>query len=160
VPAAFDQAHPLEEVSMKEIRTEVEIEAAAGRVWDVLADFDAYPEWNPFITAIKGVPEAGARLVVTIRAPGRKARDFRPRVLAAREGRELRWLGRLVMPGIFDGEHIHELEEVAPETTRYIQREKFGGILVPLLSGVLRDTERGFQAMAEALRQRAEAGSR
>jgi hypothetical protein len=83
-----------------------------------------FTRWNPFITAIEGVPEAGARLVVTIRAPGRKARDFRPRVLAAREGRELRWLGRLIMPGIFDGEHIHELEEVAPGRTRYIQREK------------------------------------
>lgn len=142
---------------MKEIETAVEIEAPVERVWEVLTDFSSYPEWNPFILAIKGRPQTGTRLVVTIRPPGRKAMDFRPNVIAAREGKELRWLGRLLAPGIFDGEHIHELEELAPGRTRYVQREKFRGVLVPFMKSMLEDTEKGFQAMGEALRQRAEA---
>jgi hypothetical protein len=141
---------------MKEIRADVEIEAPVERVWKVLTDFNSYPEWNPFITAIQGKPEAGERLVVTIRPPGRKGMDFRPNVIAAREGKELRWLGRLFAPGIFDGEHIHELEELGPGRTRYTQREQFRGVLVRFVKSMLRDTQKGFQAMGEALRQRAE----
>ncbi len=33
---------------MKEIHTEIEINAPAGKVWRVLTDFPSYPEWNPF----------------------------------------------------------------------------------------------------------------
>ena len=36
----------------RSLDTDVEIDASAERVWSVLADFDAYPEWNPFIRAI------------------------------------------------------------------------------------------------------------
>jgi uncharacterized membrane protein len=34
---------------MKEIHTEIEINAPAEKVWRVLTDFAAYPEWNPFV---------------------------------------------------------------------------------------------------------------
>ena len=32
---------------MKELRSQIEIEAPAVRVWQVLTDFAACPEWNP-----------------------------------------------------------------------------------------------------------------
>jgi uncharacterized protein YndB with AHSA1/START domain len=32
---------------MKEIHTEIEINASAEKVWRVLTDFAAYSEWNP-----------------------------------------------------------------------------------------------------------------
>jgi hypothetical protein len=64
------------------------------------------------------------------------------------------------MPGIVDGEHIHELKKLAPGRTRYTQRERFRGILVPFLKSMLRDTQKGFVLMGEALRQRAEATER
>jgi uncharacterized protein YndB with AHSA1/START domain len=34
---------------MKELHTEIEIDASAERVWDILTDFASYPQWNPFI---------------------------------------------------------------------------------------------------------------
>jgi uncharacterized protein YndB with AHSA1/START domain len=34
---------------MKEIYTEIEINASAEEVWHVLTDFGAYPEWNLFL---------------------------------------------------------------------------------------------------------------
>ena len=34
---------------MREIHTEIDISAAAEQVWDVLADFETYAQWNPFI---------------------------------------------------------------------------------------------------------------
>lgn len=143
---------------MTEIAAEVEIAAPVARVWEVLTGFDSYPEWNPFIVRAGGELFRGARLEVTIRPDGRRATTFRPTVLVLEPNRELRWLGRLVLPGIFEGEHIHELEEVAPGRTRYVQRERFRGLLVPFVRGILDSTERGFRAMNSALKARAETG--
>ena len=42
---------------MKELRSEIEIEAPTERVWGVLTDFAAYPEWNPFIRRVSGRAE-------------------------------------------------------------------------------------------------------
>lgn len=142
---------------MREIKTEIEIDARAEQVWEVLTDFDHFGEWNPFIVHAEGEPRQGERVAVTIRPPGRKATTFRPTVVVHEPNRELRWLGRLGMPGIFDGEHAHQLEALPGGRTRYVQRERFRGILVPFFGGMLRDTEEGFRKMSEALKGRAEA---
>jgi len=47
---------------MKEVFSEIEIQATADRVWQVLTDFARYPEWNPFIRRISGEPKEGTRL--------------------------------------------------------------------------------------------------
>src|SRR5690348_13125008 len=140
---------------MRLIDTHIEIGTPPLRVWDVLTDFARFPEWNPFIVRIEGRPEPGARLRVEIKPPGRSAMAFSPTVLAARAGKELRWRGRLLLPGIFDGEHAFELAERGG-TCIFRQSERFTGLLVPLLGGALEATERGFAAMNAALKRRAE----
>lgn len=81
---------------MKEIITDIEINASAERVWQVLTDFAAYPQWNPFIRRAKGEAKAGARLKVYIQPSGAQGMSFRPTVLKAEPNRELRWLGHLL----------------------------------------------------------------
>ncbi len=82
---------------------------------------------------------------------------FQPKVTRAEEHQELRWLGRFVLPGLFDGEHAFTIQSLGPTRVRFIQREKFKGLLVPLFATTLDDqTKRGFQAMNEALKRRAE----
>ena len=39
---------------MKELFTEIEIRADAGRVWRLLTEFDKFPEWNPFLRRASG----------------------------------------------------------------------------------------------------------
>ena len=142
---------------MKELRSEIEIEASAERVWRVLTDFDAYPEWNPFIRRVSGRPEVEERLVVRMRPSGTRGMTFRPTVMKVEPNRELRWLGHLLLPGIFDGQHIFEIEELERDRVRFVQREVFKGLLVPLLARSLdRDTQRGFEEMNRALRERIE----
>ena len=51
---------------MKELHSEIEIAASPERVWDILADFAAYPRWNPFIRHISGELEVGERLEVRL----------------------------------------------------------------------------------------------
>jgi hypothetical protein len=56
-------------------------------VWEVLSDFDAYPEWNPFIRRISGSPHEGEKLEVRIEPPGSRGMKFKPTVLEATPGR-------------------------------------------------------------------------
>lgn len=143
------------------LTSEIDIEAPAARVWSVLVNFDTYSQWNPFITSIQGIRAVGNRIDVVIRPPDQKPMKFRPVILANEENRELRWLGRLLIPGVFDGEHRFVLEKLDDQTTRFIHSETFSGLLVPLLRKSLeQNTRRGFDAMNEALKQRAEAGVR
>jgi hypothetical protein len=141
---------------MREPRTEVAIDAPPERVWRVLTDFGAYPEWNPFIRSIEGEAKVGSRLKVRIEPPGARGMTFRPTVRAAEPARELRWLGRLLLPGLVDGEHRLALEPLAGGRSRFIQSERFSGLLVGLLGGTLTATERGFEQMNEALKRRVE----
>ena len=91
---------------MKELNTEIEINASANKVWDVLTDFKSFPGWNPFIQKIEGKIEVGAKLEVFIQPPDSKGMTFKPTLLKVEPNREIRWLGHLFFPGLFDGEHI------------------------------------------------------
>ena len=139
------------------MHSQIEIEDFAERVWQVLTDFAAYPEWYPFIRRVNGRAEVDEQLVVRMRPSGTKGMTFRPTVVKAEPNRQLRWLGHLLVPGLFDGEHIFEIEELGRDRVLFIQREFFRGLLVPLLARSLdRDTQRGFEEMNRALRERAE----
>jgi ribosome-associated toxin RatA of RatAB toxin-antitoxin module len=39
---------------MKSITTAIVMNANREKVWNILSDFPAYPDWNPFITKITG----------------------------------------------------------------------------------------------------------
>jgi hypothetical protein len=142
---------------MKELRTEVEIQASAERVWQILTDFACFPQWNPFIRRASGEAKTGERLEVRIQPSGSKGMTFRPTVLKAEPNREFRWLGRLLIPGLFNGEHIFTIEPLGANRVRFVQQETFTGLLVPLFArGLDADTLRGFEEMNQALKVRAE----
>jgi len=141
------------------IATEITISAPVERVWTTLTDLDSYPEWNPFIVRAKGSPEVGERLELAMvpgAVEGGRPTTMRPRVLAS-SGRQLRWLGHLGIPGIFDGEHVFELQDLGDDTTRLVQREHFRGLLVPFTRSFLEGkTRAGFEAMNRSLKERVE----
>jgi hypothetical protein len=123
----------------------------------VLTDFATYPEWNPFVRRVQGEVRVGARLHIFIQPSGGKGMSFRPTILVADPNREFRWLGHLWLPGLFDGEHSFLIESLGAGRVRFVQRERFGGLLVPLLWKMLDgDTRRGFEEMNRALKLRAE----
>ncbi|MFT4039615.1 MAG: SRPBCC domain-containing protein [Thermomicrobiales bacterium] len=142
----------------RRIETEIQIAASPQQVWAVLADTARYPEWNPFVRRIVGNLAVGERLEVELSPPGGRAMTMRPVVLEARPDHVLRWLGSLGVSGIFDGEHAFEIEASGDNQVRFVQRESFSGVLAPILLRVIgKQTEQGFVAMNEALKQRAEA---
>jgi hypothetical protein len=141
---------------MLSLRTEIDIAAPPAAVWDVLTDFESFPEWNPFIRRIEGVLAPRARLLVRIQPPGGRAMSFRPTVLRLEPERELAWRGRTLLPGLFDGEHLLALDPLGAGV-RFRHSENFSGVLVPLLRRSLETTtRRGFEAMNAALKARVE----
>lgn len=138
------------------LETSIEIQAEPRKVWAVLSDFSAYPEWNPFVREARGELREGERIVVRMSPPGGKPMQFKPRLLRVEAGSELRWLGHLLVPGLFDGEHFFRLEKTEAGT-RLIHGERFSGILVrPLKKTLDEDIKRGFEEMNAALKRVAE----
>ena len=144
---------------MLEIQHSLDISAPIARVWEILSDFPAYPSWNPFIRSISGAQTAGSRLKVTIQPQGGRPMTLAPTLLNFSPLKEFRWKGQLLVPGVFDGEHYFQLRERVEGGVCLTHGEIFSGFLVPLaFRGALRSgTELGFQAMNQALKQRAEA---
>jgi hypothetical protein len=141
----------------KEIKTEILISATPEKVWNILSDFKKYPEWNPFIKSITGDVAVGNNITARLEPPGAKGMTFKPKVLAFDKNKEFRWIGHLLFPGLFDGEHKFELTDNKNGTTTFRQSEKFGGILVPLFSKMLDvNTTNGFNLMNEKLKEVAE----
>jgi len=123
-------------------------------VWALLTDPVAHAGWNPMMQAVEGDFTPGERVRLTMLTPSGGTMSFRPRVLVADPGRELRWLGRLGLPRLFDGEHYFRL---SPEAggTRLIHGERFRGLL---LWGIdVQQFRAGFEAGNAALKAMAEA---
>lgn len=139
------------------LTSEAVIFAPPSRVWAVLTDFHAYPEWNPFITQASGKLEKGARLTVRFVPPGGVPMTITPKIIYLEPETRLTWRGRIFAPGVFDGEHDFALGTRDPYVTHFTQSETFKGILVPLLAPSLnRNVHAGFKQMNEALKRRAE----
>lgn len=142
---------------MQQLDAYADIDASPERVWVVLTDFARYADWNPFIIRASGELREGERLAITLRVPGTRPVTFRPRLLAVRPNREIRWRGTTVLPGLFDGVHALTVEPLGEGRTRFRTHEDVTGVLLPLLGGVMRRTQLGFELLARAVKERAEA---
>ncbi len=142
---------------MKEIYTEIEIQSTPEKIWDILTDFDNYPEWNPFIISIRGKLILNSQLFVYLKNPDSKPMQFQPKVVKIVKNESFSWIGRLFFKGIFDGHHQFELTSKSKNTTLFIHKEQFSGILVSLFWNKLQnETKPAFIEMNTALKIKAE----
>ena len=140
------------------IRSAIEIRAPIETVWQLLTDFDSYPEWNPHIRRMRGKLAEGERIAIYSRPPGGRTIVMRPKVTRWDPPSELRWSATFIFGRLFTGEHGFKLESTGPDRVRFVQDETFSGLLVPLYARLrLSGTRRGFELVSQALRERAEA---
>ena len=141
---------------MRELRTEIDIDARPEEVWKILMDFAKYPDWNPFIRSISGEARVDSKIKVRLEPEGGMAMSLEPTVVALDANKKFAWKGNLFMNGIFDGQHEFILAGTGDGKTKFVHREEFSGILVPLLWRFLEEnTTRGFNDMNKALSERA-----
>jgi hypothetical protein len=140
---------------LRTIASEIEIAGTPAEVWGVLTNFEQYPRWNPFIKEIEGELREGATIRIALQPPGGKEMTFRPRLLTVVPGRELKWLGKLLFGGIFDGEH-HFWIDPMKDGVIFHQNEIFRGVLVPFTSSLLERTSQAFDLMNRAIKREAE----
>ena len=134
------------------IRTAVEIDAPREAVYAVLADLDAYPEWNPYHRKIQGEFEEGADMTISVTRPDGKQVEVPPHMMRIVENEEITWGGGI--KGIFYGEHRFLLESTETGTTVLRHDEDFSGIAIgfaDLPPGVIAD---GYHQMNVALKKK------
>jgi hypothetical protein len=143
-----------------ELTTSVDIAATPERVWRVLTDLPAYPDWNPFVTRAEGALVEGGRLSVS--APPVNAfvpSRLRPTVLEVTPCRRLRLWSRvdgLGIPGLLGVESTITLTE-HDGGVRLWWQDRFRGLLASLLIHALnRHRLTAFNDMIAALKNRAE----
>ncbi len=144
--------------NMKSIKTQIVINAPVEQVWATLTNFSTYPAWNPFIKSISSTATTGSQLVVSIQPPAQAEMTFYPTVLRAEKNKEFRWRGKLLIKGLFDGEHYFTLTPIDNQSTQLEHGEHFSGLLVSLIMRKIEaNTQAGFEAMNQALKVQAEA---
>jgi hypothetical protein len=141
----------------KEIKTQILINRTPQQVWRILTDFGKYGDWNPFVKSITGEVKESHKIKVVLGPKGSKPMTFRPKVLVFNEGKQFKWLGHMIIPGIFDGEHNFELMDNGDGSTTFFHSEKFKGLLVgPMAKKLDNEIMDGFIAMNKALKVRSE----
>ncbi len=99
-------------------------------------------------------------LTIHVEPPGGKAMTSRSTVTVVDSDATFEWLGRLGIPGIFDGRHRCSLTPTPSGGTHLVHGERCSGGLVRFMRRSLDNpTEQGFEAMNTALTSRAEAAA-
>ena len=128
-------------------------------VWQVISDLESYSSWNPFMTKatgrVRGFPH---QLSITIRAPGWKANELQAQGPGGHPNQRIRWIGRLLVPGLFDGAHLLQVEPLKVTLAVYAVRA-IQWMLTWFAGNLPRRTLAGFEAMNAALKQRSEASA-
>lgn len=136
---------------MCRIKTKIHISKNPETVWKCLTDFEAYPQWNPFLTKIERLSDKELKVEFESKT------IFTSRILKNDPPQEFRWVGKLGgVNWLFKGEHYFILIPEKRGTT-FTHGEHFTGILAWILWPFIRkQIEGNFIAMNEAMKKRLE----
>jgi hypothetical protein len=138
-------------------RTTFPISASADTVWDVLTDFEHYPEWNPSLPSISGELRPGSTVSLTLGMPGRPSPKVKARLGDVEPGRRLTWHGNVGADWLFAGTREFLIDAQPDGTVRLTHVEDVRGVLFPLFRAVMGGAiQRHHDALNVALTERAE----
>ena len=142
------------------IEHRIGIQASADIIWDIIADLPAWAEWNPLYPSAEGQIHIGEQLKLTLALPGEKPETITPTILDWTPRSLLHWQLKLAA-GLVSTIRYIEIDELGPDSCIFSNGEIFQGLLGPRVARqVGRKVHRGFQAMGEAIKLRAEARAR
>ncbi len=139
---------------MRKIEVEVQIEAPAERVWEVLNNGDAYRNWNPFIISmVGGERKVGAPFRTLVRIPDKRDIVFTAYLTGIREGEDLMFHTDYLR-GLLSWDHYLQVERVSENVTRLYQFISMRGTVLPFIGSMVRKNKEGMELMNEATRKR------
>jgi hypothetical protein len=139
------------------IEDRIGVQAPPEVIWEIVHDLSRWAEWNPTYTAAAGHIRIGETLSLTLALPGQPPQEIRPKVLEWVPNEQLHWQLSM-MGGLIKTLRYIEIESLGPANCVVDNGELFGGFMGPSLGKrVGRTVQRGFRAMNEALKARAEA---
>ncbi|TDV54968.1 SRPBCC domain-containing protein [Actinophytocola oryzae] len=140
----------------------VEIGAPAELVWQVLTDYPAYPEWNPYTVAVTTTLGIGEPIDLTLPAVDGSGGTFvnREYVRVVDPPRHLRYDTANEMPGIF-AVRDQWITERGPTTCAYHTTDTISGEYADKVMEMTgKWIKSGFDSVAHALKTRVESLSR
>ena len=133
------------------------IQAPAEVIWGLIHDLASWETWNPIYTKAAGDIRIGSTLEMTLELPGQAAQQIKPVVLEWVPNEQLHWRLSL-MGGLVKTLRYIEIEQLAEASCIVSNGEFFAGLMGPSVVKRARGSvRRGFIAMNEALKARAEA---
>lgn len=139
------------------IEHRIGVQAPPEVVWEIVHDLSRWSEWNPTYPQAEGQVRIGETLTVTLALPGQAQQVLKPRVLDWVPNEQLHWQLSMLAGMIRTTRYI-EINQLAEASCIVDNGELFGGLMGPSLGRRLgRSVRRGFEAMNEALKERAEA---
>lgn len=136
------------------ISATIEIAAPPEQVWAVLTDLASYPEWNPVFKKASGQPIPGNRITITSTNPQTDhTMTVTVKVLTAEPGTELRWASRVL--GLMTSEHSFLLSPTSGGT-QLVQTHTYRGLFTRFPPKTINRIQASFEAINQAVRQRAE----
>lgn len=138
------------------VEDRIGINAPAEVIWEIVHDLPRWQDWNPTYTEASGTIRIGQILTLTLALPGQAPQQIQPKVLEWVPNEQLHWELKLLAGAIKTLRYI-EIESLAPESCVVDNGELFRGLMGPSLGRRMRGpVRRGFRAMNEALKARAE----
>ena len=138
---------------MKTFAARISIRATPEKVWSILTNAPAYPEWNPTVTRVDGRIAAGERVSLHVKInPGRA---FPLKVAVFEPPTRMVWRGGMPL-GLFVGERTFTLGPKPNGVVDFSMRETFTGLLASLIGRTIPDMQPAFDEFAAALKREAE----
>ncbi|MFS8977911.1 SRPBCC domain-containing protein [Cupriavidus necator] len=138
---------------------QVEIEAPASLVWEVLTDVDRYAEWNSFCPGLKTSGRLGDLVCMQVRIPGTdQTIPVNEYLVAYEPERLLSWEQRPTDANKDAARRDQYIETVGPGRCRYFTTDLFLGLNADT---IMREhgawVKQGFDQVARDVKARAEA---
>ena len=134
----------------------VEIQASAETVWEVITDFDAYGEWNPFVVGCRSTLRVGDPIDMNVRLFPGLTQKQRETILEHVPGKRMCYGIPGMALGALSSRRSHEVYPLDPGRTRYDSHFELSGWFAPVVRMLMgARLQAGFEAMTEALARRA-----
>lgn len=142
---------------MGTVRAEIEIDAPAERIFDILTDLASYSEWNPFTPRVESTLRPGDPVHLYVRLRSERLSHRVEYVSRNERPSHLCWGMTMVAAFLLRAERCQTLTRIDERRTRFVNEDVFSGWLEPLVMRFFGAAmQRGFESVATALKKRAE----